>query len=212
MLRIAILGGTGQLGRGLASRLSDSHEVLVGSRDAGKAEAVALTLGSLTGKRIRGLSNRDAAEASDVGIWALPDLRSGSLAGELARPLEEKLVISPMVPMMVRGGLYEYSPPGDSAAEWLAGMLTKSRVVAALHTIPAAELLNLKKKLDYDVFVAAQDEKLFKEAASVIGGIGGLRPLYVGPLTSAKHIEALTPLLRNISRLNGLKNTSFKVV
>lgn len=212
MRKIGVLGGTGHFGRGLAARLSYNYEVLVGSRDVGRAEAVAKKLEKLTQKTIRGLSSIDAAERCDVAVFAVPNLLPESFVRELKGPLEEKLVISPMVPMRMRNGLLEYSPLDGSAAEWLARQLQKSRVAAALHTIPAGELLKVQKKLDYDVFVAAQDEKVFKETASIVEKVKDLRALYVGPLEAARYLEALTPLLLNIAKLNGMKNSSLKVV
>ncbi len=212
MRKIAVLGGTGELGRGLAARLSFGYEVLLGSRDISKGKAAAKVLERLTGSKIRGLSNLDAAGRCDTAIFALPNLLSERFVRELELPLVGKLVISPMVPMNLRNGRFEYSPLDGSAAEWLAKQLPKSRIAAALHTIPAGELLKVEKKLDYDVFVAAEDEKLFKETAAIVRKIKDLRPLYVGPLTAARYIESLTPLLLNISRLNGMRDSSLKVV
>ncbi len=212
MHKIAVLGGTGLFGRGLATRFSFGYEVLLGSRDASKAETAASALERLTKNSIRGLSNLEAAERCDSAIFTLPNSLSEGFMQELVQPLQGKLVISPMVPMNLRNGLFEYSSPDGSAAEWLAKQLPKSRVAAALHTIPAGELLKVKKKLDYDVFVAAEDEKTFKETATIVRKIRGLRPLYVGPLTAARYIESLTPLLLNISRLNGMRDSSLKVV
>ncbi len=212
MHKIAVLGGTGRFGRGLAARFSFGYEVLLGSRDAGKAEAAAKVLERLTENTIGGLSNHDAAGRCDSAIFALPNLLSEGFVRELKLPLEGKLVISPMAPMNLRDGRFEYSPLDGSAAEWLAKQLPKSRVAAALHTIPAGELLKVKKKLDYDVFVAAEDERIFKETAAIVRKIKNLRPLYVGPLAAARYIESLTPLLLNISRLNGMRDSSLKVV
>jgi NADPH-dependent F420 reductase len=212
MRKIAVLGGTGPFGRGLAARFSFNYEVLLGSRDTNKAMVVAKALEGLTENNIRGLSNIEAAERCDIAILALPSPLSDSFVSELELPLEEKLVISPMVPMTFRNGLFEYSPVDGSAAERLAKQLPKSRVAAALHTIPARELLKVRKELDYDVFVAAGDEKLFRESASIVKKIKNLRSLYVGPLASARYVESLTPLLLNISRLNEMKDPSLKVV
>src|SRR2546428_8389236 len=75
--RIGIVGGTGPLGRGLAARLSYSYEVLIGSREVTRAEGAAEEISRLTGRKVRGETNLEAARACDSAILALPD-QSGS--------------------------------------------------------------------------------------------------------------------------------------
>lgn len=212
MDKIAIIGGTGAFGRGLAARLSFHYEVLLGSREVGKARTAAREVGKLTTTLVKGFSNQEAAERCDFGILAVPDLISRDFVRGLRRPLEGKLVISPVVPMRVRKGFFEYDPPAKSAAEWLAEKLPKSTVTAALHTIPAARLLAVKDRLDYDVFVAADERSGFERTASILRKIASLRPLYVGPLAMSRYVEALTPLLLNLSKLNRMRDSSLKVV
>ena len=210
--RIGIVGGTGPLGRGLAARLSYSYEVLIGSREKTRAEGAAEEVSRLTGRKVRGATNLEAASASDSAILALPDLAASELIQEMKEELEGKLVISPIVPMEVKDGWFTYSPNDGSAAESVASILDRSRVAAAFHTIPAPKLLAMREKLDYAVPVAAERRETFKEAATVVSSIQDLKPLYAGPLSSARTIEALTPLLLNLGRLNGRKNLSMRIV
>ncbi|MDA4128546.1 MAG: NADPH-dependent F420 reductase [Thaumarchaeota archaeon] len=210
--RIAILGGTGALGRGLATRLSTSHEVLIGSRDTSKAEAAAKEVASRSGGRISGTSNIEAAHDCDIAILAVPDLPSDSFLQEFGTTLDHKLVISPVVPMTVKEGVFTYSRPKGSAAEEIAAALKNSRVAAAFHTIPAGKLLDPTIKLEYDVLVATDIRLTYSEMVDLISSVNGLRPIYVGPLSLARYIESLTPLLLNISKRNGLKDPSFRLV
>ena len=210
--RVGIVGGTGPLGRGLAARLSYSYEVLIGSREEAKAEGAAEEVSRLTGRKVRGATNLEAARACDNAILALPDLAASELIQEMKKELGGKLVISPIVPMRIKDGLFTYSPGDGSAAESVASILDRSRVAAAFHTVPAPKLLAIGEKLEYTVPVAAERRETFKEAATVVSSIQDLKPLYAGPLSSARTIEALTPLLLNLARLNGTRNLSMTII
>ena len=210
--RIGIVGGTGPLGRGLAARLSRSYEVLIGSRVETRAAEVAEEASRLTGRKVGGATNLDVARACDCAILALPDLAATELIQEMEKELWGKLVISPIVPMKLKDGRFTYSPSDSSAAETVASILEGSRVAAAFHTVPAPKLLAMGERLEYTVPVASERRETFKEVAAVVSSIQDLKPLYAGPLSSARTVEALTPLLLNLGRLNGGKNLSIRIV
>jgi len=211
-MRIAIIGGTGSLGAGLALRLSKRHEVLVGSRDAQRATKAARRLSDLAGRTIAGGLATDVATACEVAILATSFDSGGALLSSLEAPLSRKLVISPIVPMKVQAGLFVYTPAGVSAAEQAASILKESLVAAALHTVPAPVLQRADVPLDLDVLVAADSRQTFEDAASVISSMERFRPLYAGPLTQARELERLVPLLLNVAKLNGLRNLSIKLI
>ncbi len=211
-MRIALIGGTGKLGRGLAVRLSAAHEPLIGSRDEGKAQSVALELKSTTAREIAWGRNEQVAAEADAAILAIPSASDASFLGGLRSPLAGKLVISAVVPMVVEAGIARYPERQVSFAEEAAGTLPESRVVAALHNVPARTLEDAQTRLDYDVLVASDAPKDFQEAAGIIRGVEGLRPVYVGPLRNARIVEGITPLLLNAAKLNGLKRLSIKLV
>lgn len=211
-MKVALIGGTGKLGKGLAVRLSVAHEPLIGSRDEQKARGVAEELGAVIGKKITGGTNASVARACDLAVLAIPSADQMAFLGVLGAPLAGKLVISPIVPMSLDGGIMRYSGGEKSAAEEVALLLGESRVVAALHNVPARALEETRHRLDYDVLVACDSRKDFEEAASVIRSIEGLRPLHVGPLSMSKVVEGITPLLLNAAKLNGLKRLSIKLV
>src|SRR5712691_2659033 len=139
--RVGIVGGTGPLGRGLAARLSYNYDVLIGSREETKAKGAAEEVSRLTGRKVRGATNLEAAREGEIAILALPDQPASGLLLEMKKELGGKLVISPIVPMRLKDGRFTYSPSDGSAAESVASILDKSRVAAAFHTVPAPRLL-----------------------------------------------------------------------
>ncbi len=207
-----MVGGTGPLGRGLAARLSYGYEVLIGSREEAKARAAAEEIGKLTGRKVRGATNLEAVRRSDITVLALPDKPKRDLLEEMKGELRGKLVVSPIVPMKMKGGWFVYSPDNGSAAQSVASILEGSRVAAAFHTIPAARLLAIGEPLEYTVLVAADKRETFAEASAIVSSIENLEPLYAGTLSTAGAIEALTPLLLNLAKRNGMKNPSIRIV
>jgi NADPH-dependent F420 reductase len=210
-MRIAIIGGTGDLGMGLAVRLSAHYDILIGSRDPARAENAAGQAKGLSGGSVMGYSNADASARCDSAILAIPDLPEDGLLKDLAAPLAGKLVISPIVPMKFEGGHFSYSLREGSAAEKVALSL-RSNVVAALHTVPAKKLLKRDERLDIDVLVAAENEEMFAQAAEIISSIDHLRPLYAGPLSVSRLIESMTPLLVNVERFSKMRWPSIRIV
>lgn len=211
-MKIAIIGGTGSLGTGLGLRLAAHHEILIGSRDAKKGRGAAEKLSDLTRKEILGGTVGEVSELCDSAIIATPYDPNGSLLLSLREALAEKLVISATVPMTVKDGLFVYSLDSGSAAEHTAAILSKSRVAAAIHTVPAPLLVRDDLPLNFDILVAADGRQTFIEAASLIRDIDGVRPLYAGPLSQARLLEGLVPLLLNAAKLNGLRNLSIRIV
>ncbi len=211
-MKIAMIGGTGSLGFGLAVRLAKVYEVTIGSRDLPRATEAAAKAGAIARARVEAKANRDAARGCDIAILAVPDLPPASLLESLAPNLEGKLVISPIVPMLLKDGVFSLSHPEESAAERVAKALPKAKVASAFHTVPAPKLTQLDAALDYDVLVAADSREVFGLASKVVSSVGKLRPLYAGPLTVSRMVEAMTPALLNVSRLNKLDSPSIKLV
>jgi len=211
MKKIAIIGGTGDLGLGLAARLAKAYEVTIGSRDETRALGAASKASALAGFAILGRENSAAARSSDIAILAIPDLPSDDLLGSLKPDLAGKLVISPIVPMAFRDGLFTPSLESGSAAEKVASVLG-TRVAGAFHTVPAARLLEVDRELDYDVLVTAETKEVYAEAAEVVASVVKLRPLYAGPLRNSRMVEGITPSLLNVGKLNKIRSPSIKVV
>lgn len=211
-MKIAIVGGTGTLGKGLALRLSTANDVLIGSRNKEKAESAATEIKAQTGRDVNGGSDDEVAASCDAAILAIPSLDDAGFLEALKAPLEGKVVISPVVPMRFENGLLVYSKDSGSAAEDVAKVLQGSRVVAAFHHIPALTMAQKDRKLDFDALVACDSKDDYAEASKIIGSVQGLRPLHVGPLSMSRALEQLTPILINTAKLNGLSRLSVKLV
>jgi NADPH-dependent F420 reductase len=199
MLRVGVLGGTGDQGRGLARRLAMSgHEVIIGSRDAGRAAASAAELGLGTS----GMSNADCARAADVVIVAVPWDGHADLLESLRDVLAGKLVVDCVNPMgFDKQGAFALRVVEGSAAEQAAGILTDSRVVAAFHHISAILLLDESvESIDTDVLVLGDDRAATDIVQALAGRITGIRGVYGGRLRNAGQVEALTANLISMNR------------
>ncbi|MCX6648194.1 MAG: NADPH-dependent F420 reductase [Candidatus Bathyarchaeota archaeon] len=227
-MKIGILGGTGNMGGGLALRLSLKHDVTVGSRSVDKAGEAA---GELEAKArgfyqaamrgsITGALNEDAVAGRDIVIETLP----ASAAVTTLATIKDKftpgqVVVSCVVPMKRHGKLYTWSPvvaggrdQARSAAELIQEAVPTARVVSAFQTVPAQYLNDINGILDLDVLVAGDDAAAVETVMGLVRDIPGLRPLRVGPLENSKWVESLTPLLLNAAILNGLHDPSIRIV
>jgi NADPH-dependent F420 reductase len=215
--RLAIIGGTGALGFGLALRLAGAYEVTIGSRDGDRAAQAAEKATTLAKVPVEGRTNEEAASACEIAILAVRDLpRSGPLfSSSLLEALAGKLVISPIVPMTVEDGVFSLSlsPPSDgSAAELVARALPTSRVAGAFHTVPASKLAKIgEEELAYDVLVTADSRAVYEEAAKVVMSVGRLKPYYAGPLRVTRLVEGMTPALLNVGKLNKIRSPSIRL-
>ena len=211
-MEIAILGGTGDVGQGLALRLAadTSHEVLIGSRDAEKAANKAEEYTTELESRgldadVHGFENADAAESARVIVLAIPPYHVGDTVESIGDILDDgDVLVSPATGMKRDEEGFHYHKPGagsvtrivaDAAPEGVA-------VVGAFHNLAAARLANLDANLGIDTLVIADDEDAKQTVADIAEGIDGLRALDAGGIANAPEIEALTPLLINVSSNN----------
>jgi hypothetical protein len=217
-MKIAILGGTGDIGEGLALRLARSHEIFVGSREADKAIAAADNYNKLLKSRgmrddIRGMSNVEAAKSADVVIVAVRYQFAIETLQSVAGELDGKVVVTPIVPMS-KQKLCAYTPPSEgSAARHICSVLPPNvRVVVAFQTLPAPRLADLDDPMGFDVIVCSDDEEAKKVVMGLVSDLGDVRPLDGGGVEEAKLVESLTPLLINLAIKNKTKPLSIKFV
>lgn len=199
-LVIGILGGTGDQGRGLARRLSMAgHEVIIGSRDADRAESAASGLGD---ERLSGRLNRAAAAESDVVIAAIPWAGHRDLLASLADELAGKVVVDCVNPLAFdERGAYPVQVPEGSAAEQAAAVLPGSTVVGAFHHVSASLLLDpAVDEIDLDVLVLGDNRAATNMVAALADEIPGMRGIYGGRLRNCGQVEALTANLVSINR------------
>lgn len=199
-LVVAVLGGTGDEGRGLARRLATAgHRVIIGSRDAGRAAAAAAELG---GDLLSGRVNHEAAAAADIVIAAVPWVGHRDVLTALARQLAGKIVIDCVNPMAFDSrGAYSLRVPEGSAAEQAAAVLPDSTVVGAFHHVPAGLLLDpAVETVDMDVLVLGDVRAATDLVIAIAGEIPGMRGIYGGRLRNCGQVEALTANLVAINR------------
>jgi NADPH-dependent F420 reductase len=211
-MNVAILGGTGKEGAGLASRWALSgHAIIVGSRDAERARAKAAELRQLAGVAgITGESNVEAARQGEVVVLALPAQGLSSTLPELRDGCRGKVVVSTVVPLTFGGGRLFSPPPAGSAAEEVQTLLPEARVVAAFHHIAAHELSATAHAIECDLLLCGGDAAA-KQIVVELGQSMGLRPVDVGPLTNAGPVEGITAVLATINRRYKLKNSGIKI-
>lgn len=195
-MKVAILGGTGALGAGLAKHLSKKNEVVIGSRDPLRAREAARGIEGATGTDYRG-----ASKEADVVIFAIPYSAIGE-AASLAGALAGKVAVSVINPLKMVEGLLRPALEVGSAAEELARLLPESHVATAFNHVSSL-FFERDEVVPMDILVAADVRDTFDKVAKLVRSIPNLRPLYAGPLAEARTIESLTPLMLNLAKLNG---------
>jgi NADPH-dependent F420 reductase len=200
---IGIVGGTGPEGKGLAARFARAGvEVIIGSRSAERGEAAAAEVAGLTGGKVRGGTNLDAA-AGEVVIITLPYDGLKDTLGPLAATIGGKIVVSAVVPMRFEGGRPQMVDVADgSAAEEIRALLPQARVVGAFQNLSAHKLMDVDHGLEGDVIVCADDREALQATIDLAGLIEGIRGVNGGPLSSSRYVEAITALLVNINRVH----------
>jgi 8-hydroxy-5-deazaflavin:NADPH oxidoreductase len=200
-LTVAILGGTGDQGRGLARRLAlAGNRVIIGSRNAGRAEAAAAELGSPP--QVTGVENEEAARVADLVIVAVPWEGHAELLAGLAGALEGKIVVDCVNPIAFDArGAYPIPVPEGSAAEQAAGVLRGSTVVGAFHHVSAMLLLDPEvDAFDLDVMVLGDSRHATDLVQALAERIPGMRGVYAGRLRNCGQVEALTANLVSVNR------------
>ncbi len=202
-MRIGIVGGTGREGRGLALRwAAKGHAIVVGSRDAARAQEKARELSAeLTGGvgPISGGSNEEAAGA-EVVLLTVPYAAHADTLKGLRGALAGRIVIDITVPLVPPKVTQVNLPAGTSAALEAQVLLDPTtRVVATLHHVSSAHLGEPGHAIDCDVLVCSDDQDARTVAIGLIEDLG-LRGLDAGVLKNAVALESLTPVLLHLNR------------
>ena len=200
---IAVLGGTGPQGRGLARRFAAAGlEVVLGSRSAERAEATAAELAEAVGGKVRGADNAAAAAAGDVVVVAVPWDGHKELLEELADTLAGKVVVDCVNPLgFDKQGAYALAVEEGSAAQQAAAILSDSTVVGAFHNVSAVKLEDPDvTEVDTDVLVLGDVREATDLVRALAETIPGVRGVYAGRLRNAHQVEALTANLISINR------------
>jgi len=190
-MKVAILGGTGPFGRGLATRLvAEEVDVVVGSRDDARAQEAASELGC------RGEANEDAAAGADLVILAVNADSAVECARSVSGALESPL-LSVASELAFAGGAARPGTEGRSLAERTAEVVDVP-VAAGLHSLQAGKLAG--EKPDEDALVCGDDEEAKRLALEVAGLLVGGRAIDAGPLEIARALEGMTAAIVNVNR------------
>ena len=200
-LTIAVLGGTGPQGRGLARRFAAAGlDVVLGSRSAERAAETAERLAPLG--RVRGMSNAEAAAAADVVLVVVPWDGHAELLRSLTTELAGKVVVDCVNPLgFDKQGPFALQVEEGSATQQAAGILPESRVVGAFHNVSASLLEDPEvERIETDVLVLGDDREATDLVQSIADLVPGMRGLYGGRLRNAHQVEALTANLIAVNR------------
>jgi len=214
---IGIIGGTGAFGKGLVLRWGRHHRVLIGSRDPQKAEAVAKECRAVLNRRnpvadIVGFSNTEVARRAQVVVLSVKFESLNPIIETCRENLEGKIVVSPVAALEKKGFFQCVNIEQGSVASVIQEDLPASKIVAALHTIPAHRLRNWDKAINGDVPVCGDDPIAKKTVMNLIVEIKNLKIVDAGPLKIAGLIEPLVPLLLNLKLFGGLKSASVQFI
>ena len=208
---IAILGGTGHEGTGLALRwASNGYEVIIGSRKEEKALKVTAELNEILGEDlITGMENEKAAQKADINVLTVVASAHEVAIKGLKDALQGKILVDATARIQFPNPL---PPTPPSAARLAQDALGENvRVVAAFQNIPASALKNLEKDLDADVLVCADSQEDAEVIMDLIRG-AGMNAFYVGNLDIAITVEGLTAVLVYLNKYNDIKHASIKIV
>jgi hypothetical protein len=200
---IAIIGGTGDQGKGLALHWAKAGlPIIIGSRDAARAQAAAAELQATlqAASTIDGLLNVEAAARAQLIVLTVPFAAQLATLKEIAPALAPgKLIVDVTVPLEPAVG----GKPTRVLGVWAGSAAEQCReyapagceVVAAFHNVGAEALADLAREVECDVLVCGDKKEAKERVRTLVEAIPGCRYLDAGPLANARTVEALTALL-----------------
>jgi len=199
---LAVLGGTGPQGKGLALRWARAgYEVVIGSRDGARARDAAAAINALLdAPHARGMDNRAAAGAGAIVVLTVPYAAQLATLEEVRDLLAGKFLVDVTVPLVPPRVARVQLPEAGSAAVAAQRLLGEAvTVVSAFHNVSAAHLADLAHAIDCDVLVCGDDVRS-RERVIALARAAGMRGVHGGPLANSAAPEALTSVLIAINR------------
>jgi NADPH-dependent F420 reductase len=210
---IAVLGGTGKEGKGLAYRWAKAgYRILIGSRNPEKAKATALEiLGLLSGKAfIEGTTNVIAAQSAEIVVLTVPYPAHRETLECVREALQGKLLVDVTVPLTPPMVTRVQMPSAGSAAQEAHAILGENvQVTSAFQNISYEQLLHAEP-VECDVLVTGSSKEARMETLKLVLA-AGLTGWDAGPIENSVVVEGLTSVLININRLSGSKNAGIKI-
>jgi hypothetical protein len=211
-MRIALLGGTGDIGQGLALRWGyhTDHEILVGSRDPERARQKADEYETELDSRgrdcaIGGFVNEMAADRAQVVVLSVPPYHVSDTVESVADRLDDgDVLVTPATGVKREDDGFHYHPPSAGSVTQLVASAAPDgvAVVGAFHNLAAGRLADLDADLGIDTLLVGDDDDAKETVRLLAEGIEGLRALDAGGVANAAEVESLTPLLINVARNN----------
>ena len=215
---VAIIGGTGALGFGLAIRWAIAGvPIVIGSRDAGRAEeAAAKVMERAGGGEVTGFQNEEAAGRASTVLLSVPFRVQSENLNNLRYALQpQTTLVDATVPLAAAIGGRATRSLGvwqGSAAQQAAEMAPRGvTIVSAFHSVSAAALADPSHELDEDVLIAGDDRKPKDDLADLVRRIPGLRPVDCGDLEMARILEQLTPLLISVNKRHKVRHSGIRL-
>jgi hypothetical protein len=212
-LKIAVLGGTGKEGSGLAMRWAlKGYHVIIGSRDAERAAAKAIEFNvALGGDYLLGMSNADAARMGDVIVLSVPYTAHKDTLESVKEAVQGKILVDLTVPLQPPKVRTVHLPEGKSAALEAQALLGESvKVVAAFQNVSAEHLGDPQHVVDCDVLMCGNDAEA-KATVQKLVEATGMRGVDAGLLPNAVAVESLTPVLLYINKAYSVKGSGIRI-
>lgn len=213
---IGIIGGTGREGKGLAYRwLKAGYHVIIGSRQAEKAEAAAEEIRSLVGENcpgvVSGMANPDAAARADLVVLTVPYAAHRSTLESLKDCLAGKILVDVTVPLVPPKVTRVQMPPEGSAAQAAQAILgDQVRVVGAFQNVSYERLLNDNEDVGCDVLVTGSGKAAREQVLELVRA-AGMTGWDAGPIENSVVAEGLTSVLIGINKQFGVQSAGIKI-
>jgi hypothetical protein len=212
-LKIAVLGGTGKEGSGLAQRwVSKGYPVIIGSRDAEKAVAKAAEMNAqLNVQTVTGMANPDATAHADVVVLSVPYSAHKLTLEGVKDQLQGKVLVDITVPLQPPKVRTVHVPEGKAASLEAQALLGEGvKVVCAFQNVSAEHLADPHHVVDCDVLVCGNDADAKATVITLVEATG-MRGVDAGSLANAVAVEALTPVLLYINKAYGVKGSGIRI-
>ena len=212
-MKIAVLGGTGKEGSGLALRWAHhGHQVIIGSRDITKAQRVAEELNLALGEpRVVGTDNLAAATEAEIVVLTVPYTAHADTLGSVKSALHGKVLVDVTVPINPGDFTRVSVPAAGSVARESQNLVGPDvPVVTAFQNISSVHLKKLDAVIDCDVLVCG-DSDAAKQVVLQLVSDAGMRGWDAGPLDNSVVVEGLTPVLLGINKRHKIKGAGIRI-
>ena len=216
-MKVALVGGTGPGGFGVAARLAlAGHAIAIGSRSLERAEEAAAKVRAVAPDANLSVgTNEEIIAGAEIVFLTVRDDAQRDTVRRLGDMFAGKVVISMANPLRVGNGTARYvAPPEGSLAEEVQHDAPDAHVVSAMHEIDVRKLSKIDRVLDADTLVCGDDDRAKKTAMKLLADLG-VRPVDAGPLANSRYIESFIAVLITINfrykastglRITGLPN------